>query len=114
MSRINLEDTKLYDPMVCMGLKIRSLVQTIAAAFTIDRDMPTLISLDATATARDVTLPTAEEGLTFLINNMSTGEAALTIKNPATTTIGDLLQGEMGIAFVSGGVWYHRLIGAST
>lgn len=112
--RQRLDNAEIMGMMVYNGLKLRSLSFTLTAAMTIDNDSPPIINLDAVAATRIITLPAVEEGLTFIISNRSSGAGVLTINNPAAATIGDLLQGEAGIAFCAGGVWYFRLIGAST
>jgi len=114
MSRVNNENGKFYDPIICMGLKLQVLTQTLAAAMTIDRDSPPMINLDPGGAGRNVTLPTEEDGLVFLINNIADAAEDITVKNPATTTIGTISQNEAGLAICAGGVWYLRLVGTTT
>lgn len=114
MSRLNNEDGKFYDMTICMGLKIRALTQTLGAALVVDRDSPPILNLDPGGAGRNVTLPTEEEGLTFIINNIADAAEDLTIKNPAASTIGTVSQNEAGVAICAGGVWYLRLVGTTT
>jgi len=95
-------------------LKLRFITLTLGGNIVIDADGAPGLNLDPGGAGRNVTLPTEEEGLTFLINNIADAAEDLTIKNPATTTIGTISQGEAGVAFCAGGVWYLRLVGTTT
>lgn len=114
MGRVNSENAKLYEPWIMMGLKLGTLTEVLAGAFTVDRDMPTLLNFDPDGATRIITLPTEEEGLVFLINNWAGGAEDLTINNPAAGTIGTISQNEAGLAICAGGVWYLRLVGTTT
>lgn len=108
------------DDLLVMGLnlynrlKIRAMTLTLAGNLVVDADSPTALNLDPGGAGRNVTLPTEEEGLTFLINNIADAAEDLTIKNPAAATIGTVSQNEMGLAICLGGVWYVRLVGTTT
>lgn len=112
--RQRLDDAEAMGLRIWQRFKLKVLTMTLAGAITIDADSPPLINLDAGGAGRNVTLPTEEEGLVFLINNISDAAEDLTVKNPATTTIGTVSQNEAGIAFCAGGVWYLRLVGTTT
>lgn len=114
MSRQRFDESDFFGLQIFNRLKMRSLVLTLAAHITLDADGPTLVSLDPGGAGRNVTLPTEEEGLMFIINNIADAAEDLTIKNPATTTIGTVSQNEAALVFCSGGVWYVRLVGTTT
>lgn len=112
--RQRFDDAIFFGAHFWTKLKLKALTLTLGAAFTIDADAPPVINLDPGGAGRNVTLPTEEEGLCFLINNIADAAEDLTIKNPATTTIGTVSQNEAGLAICAGGVWYLRLVGTTT
>lgn len=112
--RNNLDDAELFNPIIAVGLKLRTMTKVLAGAFSIPADAPPLINLDPDGSTRVITLPTEEEGLMFLINNWAGGAEDLTINNPAAGTIGTISQNEAGLALCAGGIWYLRLVGTTT
>lgn len=112
--RANGESMKLYDCSFEMGNRFRSSVQTLTAAVTIDRDSAQLLFLDPGGAARNVTMPTAETGLFFWIQNTADAAEDLVIKNPATTTIGTISQNEGAFVVSDGTNWFVTMVGTST
>jgi hypothetical protein len=112
--RQRLDDAVIWGCTLMSKFKMKGVSQTLTGNFTIDADQGPIVSLDPGGAGRNVTLPTEEEGLTFWINNTADAAEDLTVKNPATTTIGTVSQNEMGVAFCIGGVWYLRLVGTTT
>lgn len=106
MSRLNLEDSKIYDPTIFNGLKFGLQFQTLAAAYTMDRDAPVLQFLDPGGAGRTVNLPPEERGLCFIIINRADAAEDLTIKeDSSTTTIGVISQDELAILVCDGTTW---------
>lgn len=112
--RERFDDASAFGLEIFNRLKLRALTLTLAAAFVIDADAPTLINLDPGGATRTVDLPTPEEGLIFLINNIADAAEDLTIRNAAAATIGTISQNEAGLAICVGGIWYLRLVGTTT
>lgn len=112
--RQRADDLQAFGLTIWSKEKRKVLTLTLGAAFVIDADSPPIINLDPGGAGRNVTLPTEEEGLCFLINNIADAAEDLTVKNPATTTIGTISQNEAGLAICAGGVWYIRLVGTTT
>lgn len=112
--RQRADDLDIFGMQIFNRLKFRSIVLTLGAAYTIDADGATLLSLDPGGATRVITLPAAEEGLAFIINNIADAAEDLTINSPPATTIGTISQNEAALVFCSGGVWYVRLVGAQT
>ena len=114
MSRVNLEDVKLYDPVVVKGLKGGVHIETKGADWTVDRDQGFLAFITLTGAGRNMTLPTAEAGLMFFVQNTSASALDITVKNPAATTIGTISQNEGALIISDGTNWYVTLVGTST
>ena len=113
MSRLNMENSELYDPVIRKGFKLASVTLTLGGNLTMDRDFPPIVNLDPNG-ARTVFLPPEEEGLTFFFNNWAGGAEDITVRDDGdATTIGTISQNESAVAFCAGGVW-KLLVGAST
>jgi hypothetical protein len=107
MSRMILEDNKIYDPVIVKGLKGGVHIQTLAGATTLDRDMGLLSFLDPGGATRVLTLPAAELGLLFIITNTADAAEDLTISDPlGPATRGTISQNEVGIVYSDGVRWY--------
>jgi hypothetical protein len=88
MSRNNIEDAKLYSPLIESGLRLRSAAITITDNYVLDADSPPLLFLDA-AGAVDLLMPAASEalkGLTFVIFNVSASTITLKTSGDAAFT----------------------------
>lgn len=86
MSRVNLENSELYNPLIKTGLKQGITVLPDAAA-AIDEDMGPVIYMTPTA-SRILTLPpvtAAMRGLTLFF--ITQGAFTLVLKNQAAATI---------------------------
>ena len=106
MSRMNMEDSRLWDPILEKGVKGGVHIQTLGAAATLDRDMPFMAFFDPGGATRILTLPTVEKGLAWLIANTADAAEDLTIKNAATATLGTISQNETAWVFSNGVVWF--------
>lgn len=106
MSNLNHHGNQAFDQRIMAGLVFGTLVKTLGATFTMDRDMPTAIALDPGGSARDVLLPPEEEGLAFFIANAADADEDLVVKEDAgSTTIGTIDQNEAALLVCIGGVW---------
>ncbi len=114
MSRMNLEDTKVYDPILVKGIKGGVHVETKAAAWTLDRDAGFLQFYTLTGSTRIMTLPTAEAGLMFFVFNTSASALDITVNNPAASTVGTISQNEGALIVSDGTNWIVSLVGTST
>ena len=90
-------------------------VLTLGGAFTVDKDAPSLLVLDAGGSVRVVTMPAEAdvEGKVFFIVNI--GGETLTINDDAASPvlIISLLTAESCMIGVIGGVWRVLMQGAS-
>lgn len=114
MSRVNLEDVKMYDPIIVKGVKGGVHIQTTAVDFTVDRDQAFLAFITLTGAGKNMTLPAAEAGLMFFVQNTSASALDITVKNPAAATIGTISQGEGALIVSDGTNWYVTMVGTST
>lgn len=115
--RQQLDDAQLFDPVIYRGLKLKTLTQVLAGAFTVDEDMPPLLNFDPDGSARVITFPAPSaknEGYCWFVNNWAGGAEDLTINNSAAATIGTISQNEAALVFIAGGVTYCRLVGTTT
>lgn len=112
--RQRLDNADMFGASIWTKLKMKVLGMIMTGNLVLDADSPPLLNLDLNGLARNLTLPTEEEGLIFLVNNISATAIDLTVKNPAAATIGTLSQAEAGIIFCAQGVWYFRLFGTTT
>lgn len=105
--RNNMEDAKLYDPRIEMGLRLRpTIISGIAAATTLDDDMGPLV-FAALASAQNLIMPPLDEGLTFIIVNNSGAANTATIKDvDTTTTRGTIAQNAAAIVTCDGVRWW--------
>lgn len=88
MSRINLEDNKLYSPIICMGARMQIGRITVTDNMVLDPDSPTLLLL-AAAGAVDILMPAssaATEGLYFIMFNESASTITLKTSGDAAFT----------------------------
>lgn len=102
MSRLNLEDARLDDPVLNKGVKGGVHIQTLAGALTIDRDSSHIMVLDPGGATRVVTLPANEKGLWWIIVNAADAAEDLTINDPTATTRGTISQNEIAIVVMDG------------
>lgn len=114
MSRNRFDNIKVWGLDIISALRLKGVTQTLAGNYVIDADQGPLVNLDPGGAGRNVTLPTEDEGLAYLINNIADAAEDLTVKNPAAATIGTISQNEAGLAICAGGVWYLRLVGTTT
>lgn len=87
MSRLNLENSRMENPVIATGLRYGVTVLADAAA-TLDADMGPVLYIKPTA-SRTLTLPAAtaaNKGLTFLIVNG--GAFTVPINAPPSTLVG--------------------------
>lgn len=106
MSRVNLEDVKLYDPIMAKGLKYGVHIETQGANWTMDRDQAPLAFITLTGLGRTVTLPAAEAGLFFRIRNVSATALTITVNNPAAAAVGTIAQNALALIYSDGTNWY--------
>lgn len=106
MARSNLEDVKLYDPIIVKGVKWGVHVETKAGAWTIDRDQAFLSFITLTGAGQTATLPAAELGLMFMIRNTSASALTITINNPAAALVGTIVQNAAALLYSDGVNWF--------
>jgi len=107
MSRLNLEDPLIVDPVLVKGVKGNVTVMTLGGAATLDRDTGFLTFIDPGGATRVLTMPAAEKGLIFLITNTADAAEDLTISDPVgPTTRGTISQNEMAFVYSDGVRWY--------
>lgn len=117
MSRINIEQEKIYDSFWEMGFKFGVARFAIAGAtMTLDRDIPTMVVIDP-AQALTLTLPAPERGLNFLLLHQSTGAFDITVSSPVTrlgaagaTTVGTVSQNETAWISSDGVSWFASIM----
>jgi hypothetical protein len=81
--RQRLDHADAFGLRIWSKWKFKCETLTMAGNLVVGADSPPVLNLDCNGSGRNVTLPTEEEGLAFLINNISSGATDLTIKNPA-------------------------------
>lgn len=117
MSRINLEDQRAEGLALIRKSKMGVMTRVLSATFNVSKDMPTLLLLDANGAARNVDFPaiTADMlGLFFVVKNTAGAAFALTLRNAAAATLGDLAQGESCMIVCDGAAWHVLMVGTST
>jgi len=121
MSRVNLEQQRAQGLQLVNGSKMGVMAQALTGTTVLNKDMPTLLLLDTGGVARNVDFPavTADmKGLFFVIKNTSAGAFAITLRNAAAATIGDLAQSESCMVVCDGVVgtagWHVLMVGTST
>lgn len=117
MSRNNLEQSRTEGLILATKSKLGVMSRVLTGTQLITKDMPTLLLLDANGVARNVDFPAITDdmkGLFFLVKNTAGAAFALTLRNAAAATIGDLLQGESGIVVCDGTAWHVLCVGTST
>lgn len=96
------------DEIFVNELRLRSLTKVLAANFTVDAQMPSVLCIDPTA-ARDVTMPavTAQgmEGKLWIIINDADAAETITVKDAAAATIVAITQNDRALIMVCGGLW---------
>jgi hypothetical protein len=86
MSRMNLEDPLIYNPIIKTGLKY-GITKLADADATIDADMGPVITVTGTA-SRNFTLPTVTSDMKGLAFIFASGAAfTMVVKNAAAATI---------------------------
>ncbi len=107
MTRQNLDNPKIYDPIIIKGMKFGVYTQgAIAATLIVSRDTNFLMFL-ALSSAQNVQMPAAELGLAFLITNNSSAANTITIKDADTTTTrGTIAQNAAAIVYSDGVRWW--------
>jgi hypothetical protein len=86
MSRLNLENSRLENPVIATGLRY-GITALADAAATLDADMGPILYFKGTA-SRTLTLPLATpalKGLTFIILNAAA--FTIVVQNPTPTTV---------------------------
>lgn len=114
MSRINLEGNRIEESVLQKGIKFGLQVETHGAAWTKDRDDSFMSVVILTGATRIMTLPAAELGLAFFVQNASASALDITVNNPAAATVGTISQNEGALIFSDGTNWYVTLVGTST
>ena len=105
MSRMTLEDVVIFNPVIKTGMKYGIFSLTTNAATTLDRDAGPLCIFVPTG-AFNLTLPTAEAGLFYIIHNAAASALAITVKNPAAATIATVAQNANAMIYSDGTNWY--------
>lgn len=117
MSRVNQEQNRLDGSQLFSNSKMGVLAQALTGTFSINKSMPTLLFLDCNGSARNVDFPvvTADmRGLFFVIKNTSGTAVAITLRNSAAATIGDLAQSESCMVVCDGTAFHVLMVGTST
>lgn len=93
--RSGVQGSRVEDNTISKGNKLGHLYQKLGATFTMDADMPHLITLDPGGAARTVLLPPETQGLWFILFNTADASELLTVKEDSgVTTIVTLNQDE--------------------
>src|SRR5688500_10868210 len=98
MSRLNLDDSGLEDPLLNKGVKGDVHIETLTGAKTVDRDMRHILPFDPRGASRMVTHLANEKGLWWIIVNGADAAEYHPINDPAATTRGTISQNEIAIA----------------
>lgn len=121
MSRVNIDQNRQQGAVLVNASKFGVMNQVLTGTLGVPKDAPTLLFLDANGAARNVDFPavTADmRGQFFVVKNTAGAAFALTLRNAAAATIGDLLQGESAMVVCDGTVgntgWHVLMVGAST
>lgn len=115
-SRTRIQGTSISETVLRDYNKFGTSKMTITANFTIPDKAPSVWWFDATATPRNIVLPTAEDGLFAFVFNESSSTAVLTVKDPAAVTVAILDPASVGIFFCIGSVtpvWYGAAVASS-
>lgn len=98
-------DSIRFSQLVCAN----PLKQTLGAALTVDKRMPSVIALDANGSTRVITMPAAAdvEGKVWLIKNLTAATYALTVNDDALSPnlIVSIAATKAAIICVVAGVW---------
>lgn len=87
---------------------------TLTGAFTVPDISPPVYLLDPGGASRNVTLPAAVDGLSFLFVNKADAAENLVIKDAAANTIATAGQNESVEVFTDGTTWYAHGISQAT
>lgn len=117
MTRVNSEQSRIEGANLATKSKFGVMSKVLAGTYVISKDMPTMLFLDANGAARNVDFPAITDdmkGLFFLVKNTAGAAFALTLRNAAAATLGDLAQGESGIVICDGAAWHVLMVGLNT
>lgn len=110
MGRSNIEGANLRQNRILAQNKYESIVQTLAATFTMNDNMPHLLFLDPGGAGRTVLLPAETKGAWFALANTADADEDLTVKEDSnTTTIGIVSRGAVKLFFCDGTTWHSDL-----
>ncbi len=109
--RSNIEGARIRDSVFYDRCRKGTLSVVLAATFTVNRSMPSVIFLDPDSAGREVDLPlattTGNKGLEFYIVNSGTVAATITVKDSlGSTTFGTIGKGEVGWFVCDGTTWW--------
>lgn len=108
MSRLNLENSKLYSPELINNVKGSVIVQTLTGTTTLALPLARVYSLDPGGAGRNLVLPTEADskGVEFYIVNTADAAETITVKaSNGTTTVGTIDQNEGAVAVCDGTRW---------
>ncbi len=112
--RSRLDDARIRNVVQETSELLDVMSLAITANFTIPANAPPMVSFDATATGRTITLPAVpaeNTSASLYIRNGSSSTAVLTIQDPTgPTTVLLLSQGQTGFFFNIGTTWYGGLV----
>lgn len=123
MSRLNMDDNLLRNPLIVSGLHLATMTRTLAGAFTITADLPPAITLDPGGATRTIVMPSetveANRGLAFYIRNGADAAEDLTIRNSAdAVTVGTISQNEAAwvilMPAIAGAATFTWVVGVDT
>lgn len=117
MSRVNSEQSRVEGAILATKTKMGTMSKVLTGTQVISKDMPTMLFLDANGAARNVDFPAITDdmkGLYFVVKNTAAGAFALTLRNAAAATIGDLAQAESCMVVCDGAAWHVLMVGTST
>lgn len=81
--------------------------QTLAGNLTLTKRSSQFLRLDPGGSARDVTLPAAEDGLWFQVLNLADAAENLVVKDAAGNTVVTISQNERATVRCEGTTWRH-------
>ncbi len=112
--RSRLDDARIRNVVQETSELLDVMSLAITANFVIPSNAPPMMSFDATATGRTITLPAVpaeNTSASLYIRNGSSSTAVLTIQDPTgPTTVLLLSQGQTGFFFNIGTTWYGGLV----
>jgi hypothetical protein len=87
-------------------------VATLSGADTLTEASSWYQFLDPGGAHGDITLPTAQDGMTFWVFNRADAAENLVIKDAAANTVGTINQNEGGVVAYSGSAWVIHILTA--